>query len=518
MDQYDELYVISDIHLGGEKTGKGDFQIFKYGKRLAGFIKEITTTRPSDQVALVLNGDIFDSLAEEQVSGYVALNEAEARKMMERIFRDASFKLVGDALKVFLATPNRYLIFVIGNHDIELALPVVQNFLKNSLAQADPDPLSRLVFATTGGGYSCQVGKARVYCTHGNEMDAFNWVDYNNLGQLANAMNAGRSIKNSKWKPNAGTRMVVDVMNIVKERYPFVDVLKPEADAVAAVLLTLDRETFLKIDLRDGIPVLHDAFKGRSITRNLLGEYPTGAFEPSRQENMKRFLNHVVGSNLNEEIQSSGTAADEEELLLDAEKHLNTPDSEYEGISDLEQETLGWGDVIFGRLGLTRKKKALRRALQDWNEQQEDFEVDHEDTCYKDIQERIGSDIDFVITGHTHMPRAIRMKHHGFYYNTGTWIRTLRFTKACLDDKEHFEKEIWPVLRGGSLDELDRLDIRADSEDESKTQKLLFDRTSAVRISAKGTKVVGDLLRISDGKGVGKIKMELEPGTDSFEP
>ena len=63
MDQYDELYVISDIHLGGEKTDEGNFQIFKYGKRLAGFINKITTTRPADKVALVLNGVVFDSLA-----------------------------------------------------------------------------------------------------------------------------------------------------------------------------------------------------------------------------------------------------------------------------------------------------------------------------------------------------------------------------------------------------------------------------------------------------------------------
>ena len=516
MDQYDELYVISDIHLGGENTGTQNFQIFKYGKRLGGFITEIAKIRPSDKVCLVLNGDIFDSLAEEGVRGYVALSETEALKMMERIYIDPSFKPVWDALETFLATSKRYLVFVIGNHDIELALPVVQNFLKKTLAKGDSEQQSRMLFATTGSGYSCLVADARVYCTHGNEMDAFNWVDYNNLGQLANAMNAGRTIENRKWKPNAGTRLVVDVMNIVKKRYPFVDVLKPEAGAIASVLLILDQETFSKIDLSDGVPVLRDFFKGKSVTRNLLSAYQADGFSPSPQANMEMFLSHVVGRNLNEELQSSGAASDELGLLQDAEDHLEIEDSEYEGTGVEEQETLGWTDVILGKFGLVNKKKALRRALQDWIEEQEDFEVDHEDAYYKNIQDRIGPDIDFVITGHTHMPRAIRMKHHGFYYNTGTWIRTLKFTKACLDDKDHFENDIWPVLEGGGLDDLDKLDILSDDEDKKKTQKLLFDRTSAVRISAQGTKSVGDLLRIVDGDGAGMVKLELEPGTESF--
>ena len=270
MDHFDELYVISDIHLGGEKTATGNFQIFNYGKRLGNFIYQIKTTRPTDKVCLVLNGDIFDSLAEQRVKSYMALSEVEALEMMERIYIDSSFKPVWESLENFLDTPKRYLVFVIGNHDIELALPVVQNFLTDTISKCDEERQSRIIYATTGGGYSCMVGKARVFCTHGNEMDAFNWVDYNDLGQLANAMNAGRSIENANWKPNAGTRLVVDVMNTVKKRYPFVDVLKPEASAIAAVLLTLDKETFLKINLLDGIPILRDKRKGQFVTSNLL--------------------------------------------------------------------------------------------------------------------------------------------------------------------------------------------------------------------------------------------------------
>ena len=37
----------------------------------------------------------------------------------------------------------------------------------------------------------------------------------------------------SEWGPNAGTKMVKDVMNEVKRRYAWIDLLKPETQAAA---------------------------------------------------------------------------------------------------------------------------------------------------------------------------------------------------------------------------------------------------------------------------------------------
>jgi len=39
-----ELYVVSDLHLGGEKTTDSNFQIFNRGNRLAGLIDRIAAT------------------------------------------------------------------------------------------------------------------------------------------------------------------------------------------------------------------------------------------------------------------------------------------------------------------------------------------------------------------------------------------------------------------------------------------------------------------------------------------
>ena len=91
---YDELYVVSDIHMGG----RPGFQILKESKRLANFVRSLGRKRPDGRVALVLNGDIIDSLAED-IGGYIAADDAVT--MMTRIFNDQSLRPVWEALQVF---------------------------------------------------------------------------------------------------------------------------------------------------------------------------------------------------------------------------------------------------------------------------------------------------------------------------------------------------------------------------------------------------------------------------------
>ena len=79
---------------------------------------------------------------------------------------------------------------------------------------------------------------------HGNEVDPWNLTDYEaavtdrprRLSQVA-----------PKWSPNAGSKLVIDVMNDIKKRYAFVDLLKPEGPAVVPTLLVLDPTQATKI-------------------------------------------------------------------------------------------------------------------------------------------------------------------------------------------------------------------------------------------------------------------------------
>lgn len=158
---FDELYVVSDIHMGGHKNGEEDFQIFNQGCRLAAFIRHIATYEPGKDLALVLNGDVIDSLAEDDVPAYVTLEAEIANRMMAHLYTDASFKPVWDALAEFVQASHRYLVIIAGNHDIELALPVVEDSIRRHLAADSAEAWGRIHFSTHGSGYTCRVSVTR---------------------------------------------------------------------------------------------------------------------------------------------------------------------------------------------------------------------------------------------------------------------------------------------------------------------------------------------------------------------
>lgn len=504
---FDELYAISDLHLGGERhSAIDDFQIFRQGPRLAGLIDLIAQRRPDDRVALVLNGDIIDALAEDGVPGYIALDEGTALRMIERIWNDASFVMVWQALVRFLAQPRRHLILVLGNHDIELALPVVEADLRHRLGGSDIEVQSRLVFSTHGGGFACRVGRARVFCSHGNEVDPMNWVNQDQLGQLANAMAAGRPGRASEWKPNGGTRVVIDVMNKIKRHYPFIDLLKPETAAIAGVLMAIDRDTFRQIDLGDAFPILRDRLRGGSVTDHLLGaEAGSTSAAPSPRQTADAVLQHLIGSNLRDGIQGSGgTLTSEDELLLQAGADADGGQPASARLAaDGTPETLGLGDYFAGFLGMLPKSEALRRALQDCLKDDPSFHptsTTGDNDQFEQMKPRIGPDIDFVITGHSHLARALQLPGGGGYYNCGTWIRLMRLKPEVLGNREIFENQVWPALKAGNMQALDNATLTLP---DGTRMPLLFDSTHVVRLSAAADQTSGDLLRVTGG----------EPGT-----
>ena len=514
---YSELYVVSDIHLGGRRDAQDNFQIFNRGERLGNLILYIAEQRPNEDVALVLNGDIIDSLAEEEVPGYVALDSGTALRMMEHIYQDSAFLPVWEGLADFVKTPKRHLVFVVGNHDIELSLPVVETSIRHRLAGANESAQARIHFATHGGGYACRVAGARVFCTHGNEIDDWNWVDFNKLGELANAINAGRAVEPSKWKPNAGTRLVIDVMNVIKRRYPFVDLLKPEVAAVASVLLALDKDVFKQVDFEDAFPVLRDKIRGGLITKNLLGSGETDFSTVSSRAVAEEAAAQLLGPSFHEAVQEKRQGmrdASEDDLLLAAEEAIaGGKSATVMAESESAQETLGVWDIVSGWIGLVSKEEGLRRALKDWLKDDKTFDVDNEDDYYKKFQQRVGDQVDFVITGHSHKPRALAFNGKRYYYNCGTWIRTLRLTSEVLDNAEAFEQIVWPALKAGKIEVLDAVEIPGP---EGTLMPLLFDRTNVVQITAQGNSAVGRLLRVTDGETKGSVKLDPEPGTTSF--
>jgi predicted phosphodiesterase len=481
LPRYDELYVVSDIHMGG----RPGFQILRESGRLAGYIRWVGQQRPDGRVGLVLNGDIIDSLAEE-VGGYIAADEAVA--MMGRLFNDQAFVPIWDALRAFVGLAGRSLIVVIGNHDIEIALPPVQRAIEERLAAGEAAPAGRISFSTSGAGYACTVGSARVFCTHGNEGDSWNVVDYEALFQLARGLNAGLPFDQGRWKPNAGTLFVKDIMNEVKRRYAWIDLLKPETKAAIGVLVVLDPGQVAKISR--GIPVLWEKLRGTLKLSGLLSADETGVTDgPASQ---KVALDELLGPNLLGGIQAarpvSGNSGDS--MLLQAEAALEKPRSRTAG----PDETLGWGQLAWDWLAGVEKPEALRRALKDWLRGDRTFDLRDRDETFDAVTAKVGPAVDFIVTGHTHLERAIEVDARRCYFNCGTWIRLLRFSESMLEDPGLFEK-VYGVLMRGSMEEIDRGEI-------APGLPLILNRTSAVSIRTDGDGVVGELLHVDDGDPV----------------
>jgi UDP-2,3-diacylglucosamine pyrophosphatase LpxH len=481
LPQYDELYIVSDIHMGGRQG----FQILKEGKRLANFIRWVGQQRPEGRVALVLNGDVIDSLAED-IQGYVAADEAVT--VVTRIFNDQAFTPVWEALKDFVSTAGRSLIMVIGNHDIEVALPGVQRAIEKRLGGDEAALRGRIFFSATGAGYSCTVGTARVFCTHGNEEDSWNVVDYEALFQLARGQNAGLPLDSRRWKPNAGSMFVRDIMNEVKRRYAWIDLLKPETKAAIGVLVVLDPGQVGKISR--GIPVLWEKLRSTLKLSGLLSADETTVKDATEVQNVA--LTELLGANLLGGLSGvrSGFSRSVDSMLLQAETTLANPG----GHGASTDETLGWGQLTWDWLTGVEKPEALRRALKDWLRGDKTFDIKDRDETFDAVTAKIGPRVDFIVTGHTHLERAIEMDARRCYFNCGTWIRLLRFTEAMLDRPDTFQK-IYDVLMKGSMDEIDRAEI-------APGQPFLMNQTSAVSIRTDGDGVVGELIHIDDGDPV----------------
>lgn len=510
LPQYDELWVVSDIHMGG----RPGFQILKHGPRLGEFIKHLSTNPPKGEVALVLNGDIIDSLAEE-IEGYIAMEEAE--KMMKRISEEKAFKPVWDGLQKFVSAARRHLIIIIGNHDIELALPQVELWIRRKLAGDNLQKNGRIHFATHGAGFGCKVGGSRVFCTHGNEVDGWNMVDHERLGQLGNALNAGRPVDRAEWEPNAGTRLVMRVMNKVKAQYPFVDLLKPETKPLLGVLAVIAPHLVRDLKVTDAAAIIKDRIRGALEKRGLLSAEAEDLVEASDFGlAADTAMPELLGNHLREAVEATGSvghAVTPEELLREVDNDFIAGKSAMDALDDAgREETLGVVGMIVDRIRGVGKVEALRNAMLDWLENDDTFNLDKRDQTFREIAERVGPDVDFVITGHTHLQRAIRIDDgvDRYYYNCGTWIRLIRFTKKLLESQKEFRK-VYSDLEARSMTAIDNAEIL---DHHGHKTPLVLDRTAAVCISSGNNGVVGRLYHVTSRDDGSDMALQLVDGSE----
>ena len=109
---------------------------------------------------------------------------------------------------------------LLGNHDLELALPWVREHLLVDLSRGDDAARGRITLSFDGAGFRCRVGQANILCVHGNEIDPWNVTDFETLRRQGRDSLRGQGAS-PDWIPNAGTQLVVKVMNEVKREFPF---------------------------------------------------------------------------------------------------------------------------------------------------------------------------------------------------------------------------------------------------------------------------------------------------------
>jgi UDP-2,3-diacylglucosamine pyrophosphatase LpxH len=427
MDSFQELYAISDLHLGGT-PGR---QIFDQGELLAKTIRLLASRADQNRkIGLVINGDIVDFLAEENASYFDPKNAMG--KLKRILVKDEAFKMVLPALKDFVSTRECQLVLLLGNHDLELALPAVRASLMEMLAPS-PDARGRVQMVFDGTGYTCRVGEHKVFLVHGNEEDDWNVVEHEQLRQVSCALNMG--IKPPHLEANGGTTLVIDVLNKVKLRYPFVELLKPETRPVIAILLSLDPSQIKKIG-----PAAHAYYKkSRAMLkrRGLLSEEEGEVPDLSEEQ--------LLTDLLAQELKAQAKTADE--LLAEAQRRFFSGQRAIEDEAHGDKDTLGFSAWWQGN---------LRKTLGRWLNEDHTFDIHSSDSLHQVLDGQLGEDIDFIVTGHTHLHRALPRSGGIAYFNAGTWTRLIELQQEVLSSDEAFAP-IYKALSQQSLTALDAM-------------------------------------------------------------
>jgi UDP-2,3-diacylglucosamine pyrophosphatase LpxH len=466
--QFDELYSVSDLHMGGLGA---EAQIFASGRELAKLIKHLRT-KPG-KLALVINGDSVDFLAEPDAK---AFDPDGATNKLARIAGDPSFEPAWAALQKFVRTKGRRLILTLGNHDLELALPWVRARFLELLAGDDDAARGRITLALDGAGFLCRVGGATVLCVHGNEVDDWNITDHETIRRVGRDLQQGRIV--DAWIPNAGSHLVIEVMNDIKKRYPFVDLLKPELEAVIPVLMAVAP------DKRDRIGGAFPVLKRLAMDKMRRATGWLGAEEQVED------ISWAVAA-----VPLRRARMNHEELMRDAEDRLLGGVQPMSLVRDTDRaEQLGLPEAAWSWMRGRDARETLRLALDDLQNDRS-FEWSREDDTFRRLDEAIGPDVDFILAGNTHLERALRRrKTNGLYFNSGTWVRLIKLEPNVLADQAEFNK-VYGALAAGTMEELDTF------------PGLVLRRPTVVAIRASGAGTRGELMRWSTVDG----KLALDP-------
>lgn len=449
--EYHRAFIVSDLHIGGVDG----FQMFSSGSRFKSMCDSIAVeTKQNNRTLLLINGDFVDFLAEP---GAKYWNGATADTRLEAISKRAAFKPVFDGLRKFVSKVGANLVVVLGNHDIELAMPEVKQKFIELIAGDIETRKARIEFAFNGEGYKFQVGKASALATHGNEVDSHNFTRFDILQQITRELQTnGFSQTAEDWQPSAGTTFVIDAINTIKQRFPFVDLLKPEKVTFLSLVILAPQNLAVADEFAEMLlnTVRNEANRPDS-ERRFLELNPTAV-------GINTTSQHSIESKANEYVRNPDLNPDHL-IYRGSDGTLGLTDwveSARHAVTDLAsrgvQVVTRTGEWVGDQLAETAKathsgtlRQALRPFVSDGAQQ-----VRFPDDADNDLLAIVENKYDVVFTGHTHARRFCPIETNvGYLVNTGTWAGLMQIGEADVASGTKFRR-FYDVLMSGKRKDL----------------------------------------------------------------
>lgn len=406
---------------------------------LTGFLEQLASDPRRDEIELVVAGDFIDFLAESPYEAWTA-TEAEACKKLGTVF-ERNVALF-DGFARCARDLGRFTI-LLGNHDVELAYPRVRDALFRQL-HTDPH---RCLFVPSNEAY--RVGDLLI--EHGNRYDSWNAIDHDGLREIVSCASRGE-VPPRPLDVCPGSRLVHGAMNQLKERYHFIDLLKPEGKVLALLLLELEPTVVKK-----SLPQLF-----RLATEWLAAHYRKSKWQ-FWGDGISPTSERLVSAKNDDELPSDIRRAFRRELdeIEEQQHQQNVSAGAKRGM--LWKIFLGREEdglkAMFARgesIPLPRLKK-LQDALRGLLREDQTFEEGLPDgNCYAAAKKMIGAGVaKVVVMGHTHLARDIPFLDGGRYLNTGTWADLMRIDARLLLDTDDAREELTGWLRKLAEDRLD---------------------------------------------------------------
>jgi UDP-2,3-diacylglucosamine pyrophosphatase LpxH len=387
-------------------------------KRLASLVASLPRPTSVERVHLVLAGDIVDFLAEKDFRPFTSA-EAEACEKLRKII--GRTPLFWDALRAFVSSGGS-LTLMLGNHDIEMSLPAARRTVYDALGEG------RIGFVYDNEAFT--VGPVLV--EHGNRYDGWNAVPYGALRRVRSRLS--RRMPAQRFPAMPGSRLVVEVMNGLKNDYSWVDLLKPETAAVLPILAAL------------GAGGLTDIWKAyRQYRQSAEVEY-----DNEREPEDETYIAAATG-------ETPAEASDQEMYNL-AQDILAGGDATAIGAA----EFIGGARNAVNDAVRAARREALFRALRAFARyQRRTFDMSTESEMYL-TPARLAAKRGFevVVYGHTHLAKRVELDSpsgKAVYLNSGTWADLMRMPDAVFgDDSAAAKSKLKEFVAGLEKDDVSR--------------------------------------------------------------